>query len=321
MSVVIPAYNSWHTLPRLLASLAEGSVQPDEIFVVDDGSEAFVPLRQEGLNLHWVRLQHQGPIAARNAGWTATSSRWVVFLDSDCTVDRHWCAAYRNAMSEHADAAILEGPLRETYRRGFFRHWAENTRPGRFPTANVAYRRDVLLAVQGLDPQFRWGRFYFREDSDLALRAHAHGASVWVADALAFHHGRKIGFGRKLSEACRYALDPALIARHGWRGLAVDGMRFGPLRVPAPRQGTACLVTALWVLTLVVAPRLLPYAIAAAVFRAGLVLSREGLLVTELPAALLEQLLEPILLFLALVFGTARLLAPRQKGAVASVRL
>lgn len=306
LSVVIPAFNAGTTLPRLLSSLADGSDGPDEVIVVDDGSEIFTPLRQEGLPLRWLRLDHQGPIAARNAGWRDASGQWIVFLDSDCSVDPGWCAAYRCAMAEHQEAGVLEGPLQETFRYGFFRHWAENLRPGRFPTANVAYRRDVLEAIGGLDPMFRWGRFYFREDSDLALRALRHGRAVWVAGALARHHGRPIRFGRKLQEACRYALDPGMVLRHGWRGVGVDGVRFGPLRLPAPRQTSAVLVTALWLGAVFWRP-LLAVAAVAAICRAAFVFSREGVLWREVPLAMAEQLLEPVVLCAALVLGAIRL--------------
>lgn len=316
ISLVIPAYNSWRTLPQLLASIASGSDRPDQVIVVDDGSDRFELPSVDGLRVEWVRLEHQGPIAARNAGWRAATCPWVIFLDSDCTVHHEWCAAYRRAVECQPEAVLMEGPLQETFRHGFFRHWAENVGPGRFPTANVAYRRDVLIAIGGLDPQFRWGRYYFREDSDLALRAQTHGSAAWVAQALAYHHGKRIGFRRKLLEAWRYAMDPPLLCRHGWPGLVVDGMRLGRARVPAPRQLTAVLVTALWAVTLLAWHQIMPWAVASAVGRAALVLSREGVLAFELPGALVEQLVEPVVLTSALVAGSIRMLGLRRRRGI-----
>lgn len=319
LSVVVPAYNSWHTLPRLLESLAGGSSVPDEVIVVDDGSDTYRPVLLDGLQVRWSRLAHQGPIAARNAGWSMATGEWIVFVDSDCTVDPEWCESYRRAMDQCSDeVAILEGPLKESCPKAFFRHWAENTSPGRFPTANVAYRRETLSAIGGLDARFRWGRFYFREDSDLALRAGKAGSAVWVPGALAVHHGRRIGFARKLLEAGRYALDPELVATHGWSGMAVDGVRLGGIRVPAPRQISAVVVTVLWILALVLGRHVLVLAMLAAILRMAFVLSREGFRPVELPLVLFEQALEPVVLACALLLGTVRTVALHQKGAAAN---
>lgn len=321
VSVVIPAYRAEATLPALLASLAAGQQRPDEVVVADDGTPGFALPPSAGLPVRALSLPHGGPIAARNAGWRATTGEWVAFLDSDCSVTPGWCAALRAAAAAHPEAAILEGPLRESYRGRFFRHWAENLRPGRYPTANVAYRRAVLEAVGGLDPAFRWGRFYFREDSDLALRALAHGSAVWVEGARVDHHGRPLGFRRKLLEACRYALDPTLVARHGWNGVRVDGLRLRGLVLPAPRQASAWAVVLL-LLGGLLAPPLLPLAAAAWLARVLFVVGREGFLPAEIPLILAEQALEPFVLVAALVAGSGRLLrtpVPPERVRVAHV--
>lgn len=308
LSVVIPAYRAEGTLPALLASLAAGADRPDEVIVADDGTPGFILPQCGDLAVRALSLPHGGPVGARNAGWRAAAGDWVAFLDSDCTVAPGWCASLRTAAAEHPQAAALEGPLRETYRGRFFRHWAENLRPGRYPTANVAYRRDVLAAVGGLDPAFRWGRFYFREDSDLALRALAHGGAVWVPGAAVEHHGRPIGFRRKLLEAARYALDPALVARHGWRGVCVDGVRVRGWTLPAPRQVSAWAVVLL-ALGGVLVPPLWGVAALAWAARALFVVGREGFAAAELPLILTEQLLEPFVLVGAMVAGAGRLLS------------
>ena len=315
LAVVIPAYRASGTLQHLLDSLAAGSDRPDEVIVVDDGSPDFQPLSASGLSVRWVRLEHQGPVAARNAGWRAAQADWVAFVDSDCSVAPGWCSAYRAAIAAHPQAAVLEGPLHETYTVGFFRHWADNRRPGRYPTANIAYRRDVLAAIGGLDPLFQWGRFYFREDSDVALRALALGPGVWVGDALARHHGRRVGVWRKLREAWRYALDPLLVRRHGLRGLRIDSVALGPWRLAAPRQMSAVAVTLLWVGGLVWHPLALG-ALAGSVVRGAFIISREGCVPVELPLVILEQLLEPVALTGALVAGAVRVFALGGAGQV-----
>lgn len=315
LAVVVPAYRASATLPRLLDSLASGVERPDEVIVVDDGSPDFEPFSVPGLSVRWIRLEHRGPVAARNAGWRAAEAEWVAFVDSDCSVAPGWCAAYRAAIAAHADAAVLEGALHETYTAGFFRHWADNRRPGRYPTANIAYRRDVLAALGGLDPLFQWGRFYFREDSDLALRALAFGLAIWVEDALVHHHGHRAGPWRKLREAWRYALDPPFVRRHGLAGLRIDGVVVGPWRLVAPRQISAVGATLLWLAAVLWHPMVLAALVATAI-RAAFVVGREGCAAREVPMVVVEQLLEPLVVSGALAAGAVRMLAFHRTGGV-----
>ena len=98
-AVVVPTVGR-DALRQLLASLAaqtddpEGWV-PDEVVVVDDRKDPPSPLGV-GISPHpgWeprvLRSGGRGPAAARNAGWRATSTDWVVFLDDDVVLPPDW---------------------------------------------------------------------------------------------------------------------------------------------------------------------------------------------------------------------------------------
>ena len=85
ISVVIPAYNSARNIGRTLESVLGQTRLPDEIIVVDDGSQdntAEIVQTFAGK----VRLLSQanaGASAARNAGINASTGQWIAFLDSD----------------------------------------------------------------------------------------------------------------------------------------------------------------------------------------------------------------------------------------------
>lgn len=85
VSVVIPAYNRAHALPRAVASIrAQRPAVPAEVIVVDDGSEDGTAEVAKELGARVVRLpRNRGQAVARNAGVEAASHRWVAFLDSD----------------------------------------------------------------------------------------------------------------------------------------------------------------------------------------------------------------------------------------------
>ena len=85
VAVVIPVRDRAQLLPRALDSVLAQTLKPDEIVVVDDGSEDGADLLVEE-RYPAVRLASQrarGVSAARNRGIAETSAEWLAFLDSD----------------------------------------------------------------------------------------------------------------------------------------------------------------------------------------------------------------------------------------------
>jgi glycosyltransferase involved in cell wall biosynthesis len=84
VSVVVPAYNRAALLDAALQSVRDQTVAPEEIVVVDDGSqddEVGAVARRHGARL--LRQDNYGASAARNVGLAAARSPWIAFLDSD----------------------------------------------------------------------------------------------------------------------------------------------------------------------------------------------------------------------------------------------
>jgi glycosyltransferase involved in cell wall biosynthesis len=91
ISVVIPTYKRPDLLKRLLASIAQQTLLPDEVIVVDDCSmiseeyhaviESFQPLFKE---LHFHSLeQNSGAPVARNTGIQMAKGEWIALVDDD----------------------------------------------------------------------------------------------------------------------------------------------------------------------------------------------------------------------------------------------
>lgn len=85
VSVVIPAYNRAHTLPRAIDSVLGQTLRANEVVVVDDGSddgtEALV--RKRYPQVRYLRQANGGVSRARNLGIAATGGDWIALLDSD----------------------------------------------------------------------------------------------------------------------------------------------------------------------------------------------------------------------------------------------
>ena len=83
ISVVIPAYNAAHFLPRCLNSVFAQTLQPAEVIVVDDGSADDTAEIARKLGARVVSRPNGGLSAARNTGIHNSSSEWVALLDAD----------------------------------------------------------------------------------------------------------------------------------------------------------------------------------------------------------------------------------------------
>ena len=86
ISVVIPSHNHAGFLPEAVASALGQGTCVGEVVVVDDGSTDSTPAVVAAMTdprIRSLRLGGEGPSAARNAGWRASRSDWVFFLDAD----------------------------------------------------------------------------------------------------------------------------------------------------------------------------------------------------------------------------------------------
>jgi HAD superfamily hydrolase (TIGR01662 family) len=174
-SVVIPTVGR-PCLGRCLAALsAAHGPAPREVVLVDDrpGGAGQPALHgPAGIPFRIVLSGGAGPAAARNAGWRATDTPWVVFLDDDVIVGRQWRAQLASELVRLPDrVGGVQGQITVP--------WPEHRRPtdwerctaglaaARWITADMAYRRAALAESGGFDERFPRA---FREDADLALR-------------------------------------------------------------------------------------------------------------------------------------------------------
>ncbi|NOY61655.1 MAG: glycosyltransferase [Gammaproteobacteria bacterium] len=88
ISVIIPVHNRAATIERCIASVLEQSLPPQEIIVVDDGSDddTVARIRSFGTPVQLIRSErNHGVSHARNRGIAQACGDWLAFLDSDDT--------------------------------------------------------------------------------------------------------------------------------------------------------------------------------------------------------------------------------------------
>jgi glycosyltransferase involved in cell wall biosynthesis len=173
----------------------------------------------ERAGVRYAREPVPGLDVARNRALAEARGEWLAFLDDDVVADPGWLGGLYEALAVHPDAAAVTGavlPLAlETeaqvlferaggFRRGFrpYRYHG-STLPGNplYPTgpgifgagANMAFRREVLLALGGFDEALDTGPpLPGGGDLDVFYRVVRSGAPLvyWPA-ALVFHEHRR----------------------------------------------------------------------------------------------------------------------------------
>lgn len=226
--VVIPTIGR-QPVGRVLAAIGGGVEHPAEIVVVDDRADPSSALELPSVfcPVRVLRSGGRGPAAARNVGWLATEAPWVAFVDDDVHPGPDWFADLLEDLADlspsvGASSARLVVPLPGRRPTDEERRTIALT-GARWITADMAYRREALLATGGFDERFPRA---FREDSDLALRTIRAGFEIVRGNRIMIHPLRGRGGWRGSIIAQRGNADNALLrAKFGpsWRGQIGDG--------------------------------------------------------------------------------------------------
>ena len=187
--LVIPA-TSPEGVGRLLAALDRGGApRPAAIFVVDDRPVPESPMVTGHGNVGVIMCGGRGPAAARNLGWRAGESPWVVFLDDDVVPAPGWAQALgEDVAARDARVAAVAGTVRVPRSDdGPPTDWERQVlalERARWVTADMAVRREVLERLGGFDERFPRP---YREDADLGLRIAEGGWSIAQGGRVTLH--------------------------------------------------------------------------------------------------------------------------------------
>ena len=167
-SVVIATFNRRELLLRVLEAMQRQTLDPSrfEIVIIDDGSSDGSAKALEGSRARVFSQPNRGPAAARNLGIREARGRWVVMTDDDTLPVPTWLESLEEAVAQHPEWVGVEGRT-SCPDPDALGHWVENLRGRQYITANIAYRRDLLVEIGGLDESFPHPKC---EDTELAWR-------------------------------------------------------------------------------------------------------------------------------------------------------
>jgi glycosyltransferase involved in cell wall biosynthesis len=165
VSVIVPAFNSEASLPAALLSIAQQSVKPLEVLVIDDGSSDGTMAvakscagEMQGIDVILLSQDRKGPGAARNLGLAKARGELVAFLDADDSwlpekIERSLAQMQDRVLVAHDFIEVCGG--RETLRDPS-RHFLSAPDPYAalflrcyIATSTVMARREAVLAAGG----------------------------------------------------------------------------------------------------------------------------------------------------------------------------
>lgn len=182
LSVVVPTLNARDRLAGALDDL--GTHVPDaEIIVVNgpsaDGTSGMV--REHDVPDVLLELSERNLNASRNAGIAVASGDVVAFIGQDSRVREGWLDCVQDTFDD--GAAVVTGPVHRRVAGGVTTEELETTtimerEVSYFDGANVAFRRDVVDALDGFDEYLHTGAA-----RDVAHRLAGVGYDVeWLPD-------------------------------------------------------------------------------------------------------------------------------------------
>lgn len=193
ISVVVPCWRSGDTIRRAVTSIAEQTIPPVEIILVDDasGDDTLATLQALAAEYPdgWIKVigleQNSGPGGARNAGWDAATQPWIAFLDADDAwhprkIEIQYGYIESNPSTDLCGHMTSLSPGENIYPDlpADPVHWRVNFKKmlisNRFPTRSVILRRSL---------PFRFGDRSVTEDYLLWLQVILSGYTAYRIDA------------------------------------------------------------------------------------------------------------------------------------------
>ncbi len=188
VSIVIPAYNEEFHLRACLQAIADQTVQPYEVIVVDNNStDNTAAVAASYPFVQVISESRQGRVFARNAGFDATSGDILGRIDADIVLPANWVEHVSTFYTNPGHARLawsgagyfynVRLPRLVSFTYGLFAFRLNKLLIGHYTLwgSNMAFSAPQWQAVRG----HTCDRLDIHEDLDLAMHLHRQGFGIY----------------------------------------------------------------------------------------------------------------------------------------------
>ncbi len=239
VSAVIPNWNRAGLLAKVLTDLSHQTCPVRQVIVVDNGSTDASVSTAESFGVHVLQLpRNEGFAKAVNRGVEQSDSEWVLILNNDVQLERHWLETILRAVVASPEVFFAAGKLVSARDRSYLdgTHdaisrgatswrcghgcpdgpaWSKPRRINFAPLTATLVRRALFEEIGPLDEAFE----SYLEDVDFGLRCAIHRRTgIYVPDAVAAHEGSATLGAWHKATVRRISRNQTLLVRKYFRG-------------------------------------------------------------------------------------------------------
>lgn len=201
-SIIVPVFNHWHLVPRLIEGIIDQTLGTDELelLLVDNGSDNLPDQPDFPPFARILHCAEPGSYAARNEGIKHATGEFLAFTDADCEPAPTWLKSALDYANEHENpkSVIIAGALNiiaaegkdpnpcELYEMVLGLPQERYVQRGYGTTANLVFAKQVIDATGPFDAtRFSGG------DAEFCRRAAHHGiVTRYCHEAVVNHPAR-----------------------------------------------------------------------------------------------------------------------------------
>ena len=216
VSVIIPCFNHWSTIPMTLHSILKQTLSVKEIIVIDDASDRRCPQNILSISSKIKVIsnkQNMGRGYCRNIGVKNSSGNYILMVDATNFIEEGFI---EKSLLHFIDKNVIavSGTLRSitknsTISRWRSRHLFKEHSIGSYKvkscmliTYGTMFSRDALHLVGGFNPKLR-----YKEDEDLGIRLKKKNLHVIGDPNIAIYPCRENTLFELLERYCRWYMD------------------------------------------------------------------------------------------------------------------
>ncbi len=198
-SIIIPSYNRAPIINRAIQGVLEQTFQDFEILIVDDGSTDNTKSTIQEFNdsrIKYIYQNNAGVCAARNTGAKQTEGEFLIFLDSDDTVEKSWLQDFYDLAIQNKEWLFCSMKVvkqdSSEYLVSALSPYKNKKIKGNSAAGSWAIKKDVFLRVGLFDENMKFG-----ENVELRFRLDSEKLSIGIIDNYNFTYFESLNGGSR----------------------------------------------------------------------------------------------------------------------------